>query len=153
MRQDASGALDRARRPGAFAYPFYVAFHRRLIRAAQPSGALELVRVSAAGEPIGYLYNFLDRGRVSYYLSGFRFEQDNRLKPGLVSHALCIQRHLERGMDVYDFMAGGQRYKLELGQPGPEIVSLAVQRPNWMLAAERPLRRLKQALCEIRQRG
>lgn len=139
-------------RPGAFAYPFYVAFHRRLIESALPMGQVELVRISAGGEPIGYLYNFLDRGRVYYYLSGFRFEDDNRLKPGLVSHALCIERHRAGGMDIYDFMAGDQRYKLELGQAGPRIVSLAVQRPNWMLAAERPLRRLKRALCEARQR-
>jgi len=154
---DRCGELHQARwtargRPGAFAYPFYVAFHRRLIQTALPLGMAELVRVTVAGEAIGYVYNFLDRGRVHYYFSGFRFSDDNRLKPGLVCHTLCIERHLDRGMDVYDFMAGDQRYKLELGQPGPEIVSLAVQRPNWMLAAERPLRRLKQALGDVRRR-
>jgi CelD/BcsL family acetyltransferase involved in cellulose biosynthesis len=152
------GALHQERwaargRPGAFAYPFYIAFHRRLIETAFPEGRVELVRVSAGNEPIGYLYNFVDRGRVSYYFSGFRFEKDNRLKPGLVCHSLCIERHLERGMDVYDFMAGDQRYKLELGQPGPRIVTLAVQRPNWILAAERPLRRLKQAIGGLRGGG
>lgn len=155
---DRCGELHQTRwtargRPGAFAYPFYVAFHRRLIKTALPLGQVELARISVAGEPIGYLYNFLDHRRVYYYFSGFRFEDDNRLKPGLVCHTLCIERHLARNMDVYDFMAGDQRYKLELGQPGPEIVSLAVQRPNWMLAAERPLRRLKQVLGEVRQRG
>ena len=155
---DRCGAFHQTRwtargKPGAFAYPFFVDFHRRLIRTALPLGQVELVEVAAAGEPIGYLYNFLDRGRVSYYFSGFRFEDDNRLKPGLVCHTLCIERHLERGMDVYDFMAGDQRYKLELGQPGPEIVSFAIQRPNWMLTAERPLRRLKHVLGEVRRRG
>ncbi len=145
------GELHQARwtargRPGAFAYPFYTAFHRRLITTALPLGTVELMQISAAGEPIGYLYNFLDRGSVRYYFSGFRFEPDNRLKPGLVSHALCIEHHRKRGMDVYDFMGGDQRYKQELGQPGPDIICLAVQRPNWMLAAERPLRRLKQAI-------
>ena len=49
-------------------------------------------------------------------------------------------------MDVYDFMGGEQRYKFELGNSGPRIVSIAIQRPNLMLAAERPLRRLKQAM-------
>ncbi len=136
--------------PGAFAFPYYVMFHRRLIRAGLPDGKVELMRVSAGREPIGFLYNFLDRGRVSYYFSGFRFEDDNRLKPGLVCHALCIERHLEAGMDVYDFMGGDQRYKLELGRPGPRILTLAVQLPNWMLAAERPLRRLKQAIVGTR---
>ncbi|MGI9508592.1 MAG: GNAT family N-acetyltransferase, partial [Geminicoccaceae bacterium] len=154
---DRCGALHQTRwtargRPGAFAYPFYVAFHRRLIRMAHPLGQVELVGISVADEPIGYLYNFIDRNRVYYYFSGFHFEADNRLKPGLVSHALCIERHCALGMDIYDFMGGEQRYKLELGQPGPEIVSLAVQRPNWMLAAERPLRKLKQAIGDVRRR-
>jgi CelD/BcsL family acetyltransferase involved in cellulose biosynthesis len=138
--------------PGAFAYPFYVDFHRKLIRSALPEGKAELVRVAVAGEPIGFLYNFLYRNRVYYYFSGFRFEEDNRLKPGLVCHALCIERHLADGMDVYDFMGGDQRYKLELGEPGPRIVTLVVQRPNWMLAAERPLRRLKQTIDNGRKR-
>lgn len=151
------GALHQTRwtsrgRPGAFAYPFYVAFHRRLIEAALPLGKVELLEISAGGQPIGYLYNFLDRGRVLYYLSGFRFEADNRLKPGLVCHSLAIERHRSGGMDVYDFMGGDQRYKLELGQPGVDIVHLAIQCPNWMLAAERPLRRLKQAIDGSRQR-
>ena len=150
------GELHQARwtargRPGAFAYPFYKAFHQRLITTAFPLGTVELVQVSVAGEPIGYLYNFLDRGSVRYYFSGFRFEPDDRLKPGLVCHVLCIEHHRTRGMDVYDFMGGDQRYKLELGQPRPAIVCLAVQRPNWMLAAERPLRRLKQAIDGVRQ--
>ncbi|MEM8948127.1 MAG: GNAT family N-acetyltransferase [Pseudomonadota bacterium] len=154
---DRCGELHQARwtargRPGAFAYPFYTAFHRRLIRTALPLGKVELIRVSAGHEPIGYLYNFLDGNAVRYYFSGFRFEPDNRLKPGLVCHTLCIERHLALGMDAYDFMGGDQRYKLELGQPGPDIIHLAIQRPNWMLAAERPLRRLKQAIDGVRQR-
>ncbi|MEM7045362.1 MAG: GNAT family N-acetyltransferase [Pseudomonadota bacterium] len=152
---ESCGALHQTRwtargRPGAFAYPFYIAFHRRLIAKALPLGKVELVRVSVDSEPIGFLYNFVDRGRVNYYFSGFRFEQDNRLKPGLVCHSLCIERHRAADMDVYDFMGGDQRYKRELGQPGPDIVCLAVQRPNWMLAAERPLRRFKQALDGLR---
>jgi CelD/BcsL family acetyltransferase involved in cellulose biosynthesis len=147
----AAGALHQQRwtakgHPGAFAYPFYVAFHERLISAALPLGQVELVRVSVAGEPLGYLYNFLYGKSVCYYFSGFRFEADNRLKPGLVCHQLCIERHLAGPMEIYDFMGGEQRYKTELGQPGPRIVALAVQRPSLLLAAERPLRRLKQAL-------
>lgn len=151
-----AGALHQARwtvkgQPGAFAFPFYVDFHQRLIRAGLPEGQIELLRVSAGGEPIGFLYNFLYRSRVYYYFSGFRFEGDNRLKPGLTCHQLCLERHLDRGMSVYDFMGGEQRYKTELGEPGPRIVAMAVQRPNILLAAERPLRQLKQALSQPRR--
>lgn len=148
---DLAGSLHQERwiakgHPGAFAYPFYIDFHRRLIRAAFPKGHVELLRVQVGGKPIGFLYNFLYRRKVYYYFSGFRFEDDNRLKPGLLCHRLCIEQHLSNGMDVYDFMGGEQRYKLELGQPGPRIIAMAVQRPNLLLAAERPIRRLKQAI-------
>lgn len=136
--------------PGAFAFPFYIDFHRKLIRTALPEGKVELLKIEVAGRPIGFLYNFLYRSHVYYYFSGFRFDDDNRLKPGLVCHKLCIERHLARGMDVYDFMGGEQRYKTELGEPGPRIVALAVQRPNVLLAAERPLRRLKQKYARCR---
>jgi CelD/BcsL family acetyltransferase involved in cellulose biosynthesis len=108
-----------------------------------PAGAVELVRASAGGEPIGYLYNLLHRDRVLYYFSGFRYEADNRLKPGLVTHALCIERHLAGGMQAYDFMAGGERYKSNLGQPGPRLVSVVVERPRLALRLADGLRRLK----------
>lgn len=144
----AAGALHQARweprgKPGAFAYPFYVRFHERLIKDGLPEGVVELVRVSAGEVPIGYLYNFLYRGRVYYYFSGFRYEADNRLKPGLVSHALCIERHLARGMAVYDFMAGDNRYKTSLGQPGPKMISVLIERPTPRVRLEYLLRRLR----------
>jgi len=144
----AAGALHQARweprgKPGAFAYPFYVRFHERLIAEGLPDGVVELVRVSAGEVPIGYLYNFLYRGRVYYYFSGFRYEADNRLKPGLVSHALCIERHLARGMEVYDFMAGDNRYKTSLGQPGPKMISVLIERPTPLVRLEYLLRRLR----------
>jgi CelD/BcsL family acetyltransferase involved in cellulose biosynthesis len=144
----AAGALHQARwqprgKPGAFAYLFYVRFHERLITDGLPDGVVELVRVSAGEVPIGYLYNFLYRGRVYYYFSGLRYEADNRLKPGLVSHTLCIERHLARGMDVYDFMAGDNRYKTSLGQPGPTMISVLIERPTPLVRLEYLLRRLR----------
>jgi CelD/BcsL family acetyltransferase involved in cellulose biosynthesis len=144
----AAGALHQARweprgKPGAFAYPFYIRFHERLITEGLPDGVVELVRVSAGEVPIGYLYNFLYRGRVYYYFSGFRYESDNRLKPGLVSHTLCIERHLARGMEVYDFMAGDNRYKTSLGQPGPKMISVLIERPTPRVRLEYFLRRLR----------
>jgi CelD/BcsL family acetyltransferase involved in cellulose biosynthesis len=151
----AAGVLHQARweprgKPGAFAYPFYVRFHERLIAEGLPDGVVELVRVSAGEVPIGYLYNFLYRGRVYYYFSGFRYEADNRLKPGLVSHALCIERHLARGMEVYDFMAGENRYKTSLGQPGPKMISVLIERPTPRVRLEYLLRRVRD---HWRQRG
>ncbi len=128
---------------GATANAVYMDFHRRMIADALPRGEIELLRADAGGEAFGWLYNFVWRGQVLFYLSGFRAEDDNRLKPGLVTHALAVERHLRAGRDVYDFMGGANRYKTNLGQAGPDIISLAVQRQIPKLAIEGLVRGLK----------
>ncbi len=147
----AAGVLHQARweargKPGAFAHPFYIRFHELVIRNGLPLGAVELVRVRAGDQPIGYLYNFIHRGRVSYYFSGFAYERDNRLKPGLVTHSLCIARHLAGGHAVYDFMGGSERYKTSLGRPGPNLSGFIIERPLTLFRVEATLRRLKQRM-------
>lgn len=129
--------------PGAFGHPFYVAMHERVIASARPAAAVELVRVCCDDEAIGYLYNFTWRGQVSFYLGGLRYETDNRLKPGLVVHTLCIEDHLHGCADIYDFMAGDNRYKTSLASPGSDMLGLLVERAHPLLRLEHTLRRLK----------
>ncbi|MBV8573907.1 MAG: GNAT family N-acetyltransferase, partial [Acetobacteraceae bacterium] len=76
-----------------------------------------------------------------------------KLKPGLVSHYLCIEHHLQRGGHTYDFMAGDARYKASLGEPGPEMLHLIVQRPTITLRTELALRRTKHKLDHLRQKA
>ncbi len=128
--------------PGAFAFPFFERFQRRLIAECLPLGSIELLRIRAGTQDIGYLYNFVYAGRVLSYQSGFNYETDPRLKPGMVSHALCIERHVRDGAGFYDFLAGDARYKASLGTPGPEMVYLRVERPTLVLRIERALKSL-----------
>ena len=128
---------------GSFAYPFFERFHRALIKDCLPKGTVELVMIAAGGEPIGYVYNFVSSNWVCAYLTGFRYEADPKLKPGLVSHHLCIARHLQQGARLYDFLAGNERYKTNLAKPGPDIGYLVLQRPLLKLRAERGARWLK----------
>ena len=113
--------------------------HRSLIARCLPEGNAELLRISAGDEPIGYLYNFIWRGWIGTYMSGFAYEDDARLKPGLVSYYLCAERHLADGMRVQDFLAGAYRYKTSLGKPGPDMVWLALQRPRLRFRLEAAL--------------
>lgn len=131
---------------GATANAEYMAFHRRMIADALPRGEVELLRASAGGEGFGWLYNFVSGGQVLFYLSGFRAEEDNRLKPGLVTHALAVERHLRGDAAVYDFMGGANRYKTSLGQPGPDILALALRRRVPVLMLEDLARGLKARL-------
>ncbi|MGH7152417.1 MAG: GNAT family N-acetyltransferase [Acetobacteraceae bacterium] len=126
--------------PGGFAFPFFERFQRRLIADCVPRGTVELMRVCRGDQPIGYVYNLILGGHVLAFVSGFLFEPDQRLKPGLVSHTLCIERHLREGARLYDFLAGAARYKSNLGQPGPDFIYLLLQRPTLMTRAERVLR-------------
>lgn len=132
-------------KPGGFASAFFERFQRRLVATAVPAGVAEIVRIARGDQPIGYLYNLIWRGQVHAFVSGILLEKDNRLKPGLVCHALCIQHHLERDASVYDFMAGEFRYKASLGEPGPEFIYLLLQRRT--IAA-----RLESALYAARDR-
>lgn len=127
-------------RPGAFANPFFTRFHTTLLRAALPSGEVEIARIASAERTLGYLYNFKSRGHVCNYQSGFDYDPDNRLKPGLVSHALAIGHHLAEGCEVYDFLAGDDRYKRSLGTRTGRLFWLTLQRPRLSFALERALR-------------
>jgi CelD/BcsL family acetyltransferase involved in cellulose biosynthesis len=138
--------------PGGFGHPFFEAFVRRLTETCLPRGSVELMRISCGGEAIGYLYNFTYRKHVYFYLGGLLYEGDPKLKPGRVSHFLCIERHLNEGSQVYDFMAGSARYKASLGEPGPDMLYLIVQRPTAALRLEQGLRDLKGTLDSIRRR-
>lgn len=131
---------------GAFANPFFMRFHDRLLETLWPQGAVELLRVTAGAQVVGYLYNFRHRGSVLNYQSGFAPEMDNKLKPGLLSHALCVERHLAGAATRYDLMAGEARYKRNLAAPHAELAWLTLQRPGLLAHAQGLARRLKQAL-------
>lgn len=121
---------------GAFGYPFLVAFLKRVIATALPKGEVELLRIRVGHEPIGFLYNFVHRGWVGTYLSGFAYEDDPKLKPGYVAYTLCIERHLGLDTQVVDFLAGENRYKMSLGRRAEDIVHFDLQRPRLKLRVE-----------------
>lgn len=128
-------------KPGGFAFPFFERFQRRLIADCLPRGEIELLRVTRGEQAIGYVYNLVLRGHVLAFVTGFLYQDDKRLKPGLVCHTLAIERHLREGASVYDFLAGETRYKSNLGTPGPDFVYLLIQRPTAVTRMERLLRR------------
>lgn len=141
--------VDRGQ-PGGFSNSYFENFHRTLLRRCIARGTVELVRVAAGDHLIGQVYNFIHRGRVYAYQTGFAYEADARLKPGLVSHCLCIERHLQNGAHAYDFMAGDNRYKSNLGIRGPDLMHHVLQRRTLPAMGEILLRKLKTALSPRR---
>jgi CelD/BcsL family acetyltransferase involved in cellulose biosynthesis len=134
---------------GAWRFPFLLAFHKRLIETAFPTGGIEIVRVSCGGAPIGYIHCLVRGGWIGSYLSGFAYEADNKVKPGLVSFALYIQDKLKSEAKVIDFLAGDHRYKTNLGQPGPRMYWFHVQERRPQFLVEDALRAAKQRLKRL----
>jgi CelD/BcsL family acetyltransferase involved in cellulose biosynthesis len=128
-------AAWRARgKPGAFANPCALRFHETLIRRAWPDGEADILRVTAGARLIGALYNFVRDGRVSAYQSGFVYGSDNREKPGLLCHAMALRHYAARGMSLYDFLAGADRYKMRFARETTELHWAQLYRP-WSIQA------------------
>lgn len=117
--------------PGAFAADFPRRFHRRLVERAEPRGELDLLKLEAGGETLGYLYNFRHGGRIYAYQSGLSPAHAGRHgKPGLTCHAMAIARALAEGFAAYDFLAGAARYKLSLANASAPLLWAELV-PRW----------------------
>lgn len=129
--------------PGAFGNPFFEKFHRCLVAKGISTKEVQLLRISAGTTDVGYLYNFVKDGVVYNYQSGFCYEDNPKLRPGIISHYCAIDYNRQRGATHYDFLAGDSQYKKSLGKAERELVWAAIQRDQLMLRAEHLVRRIK----------
>ena len=128
-----------------FAYPFVERFHRSLIERCIPRGEVELLRLTAGSRELGYLYNFYRNGVVYAYQSGFD-DEDRRLRPGYVAHALAIERSASLGALTYDFMAGSNRLKESFATDHYAMHWYTLQRPLLRFRGEQAVRAVKHRL-------
>ena len=134
-------------KPGAFANPVFSAFHQRQVVDGFARGHVQLLRVQAGSHDIGYLYNFVHRGQVNFYQSGFDYALIAKHgRPGLVAHALGIQHNAQLGHTTYDFLAGDTRYKQSLSSGMLPMAWVTVHRDTWAFRLEDGLRRVKRQL-------
>jgi CelD/BcsL family acetyltransferase involved in cellulose biosynthesis len=134
---------------GAFT-PYMRRFHTRLIDERFASGEIQLVRVAAGDQTIGCLYNLVRDRDIAFYQSGFAYERDNRMKPGLVCHAQAIRYCAAAGHRMYDFLAGDARYKRSLATDAAVLVDATVQLPCVRFALETHARNLLRSWHEFR---
>lgn len=127
-------------------------FHQELIaRATRPETDLDIdmVRLRFGTETIAILYHIVWRGHVCFFQSGISYDDDRRLKPGLLAHALSIQHSLDRGDHTYDFLGGEPepvQYKRSLATDLRHLywAQLPANKPR--LSALRQLRILRRRL-------
>jgi CelD/BcsL family acetyltransferase involved in cellulose biosynthesis len=136
--------------PGAFASREAMDFHTKLIAGStdncSDSGApsVDIVRLRFGSESIAFLYNLRHRGAVSFYQAGFRYHDDNRLRPGLVAHAKAVEHYLDSGELEYDFLAGEPdpvQYKRSLSTDIRTLQWIELPSPTLRMAAIGWLRR------------
>lgn len=129
--------------PGAFANPIFGDFHSGFIKANFAAGLIEMLQITAAETTLGYLYNIVHEGRVYNYQSGFNYEADGSMKPGLVAHYVAIERSLQNGAAIYDFMAGDAQQKRSLGTDSQELIWATTSLPRFKFRLEGAMRALK----------
>lgn len=135
---------------GAFASTRFFAFHRSLIQRAFPRGAIQLLRVASGDRTIGMLYNFIHHGKVYFYQSGLRYNnEDKQLKPGFVALVLAIRYCHDHGLDEYDFLAGDASYKERLATECRNLAWVIFQRPSLKMRFIEHMRQVKRKMKTI----
>lgn len=133
------GGIDQS----GYANPEFLRFHHAMINAYWPSGGIDLVSIWAGDDRIACFYNLLYNKVAYFYLGGLQIEADNRLKPGLLGHALCIEDYRNKGYRYYDFMGGAERYKTQMGRLHKQLVQVALQRNRVKFRLENAVRKVK----------
>lgn len=128
---------------GSFAHAAVLNFHRQFISRAWSSRVADLIRVSAGATVIGYLYNFTHLGKVYFFQSGFVYDADARLKPGMLTHSMSIEHYRRQGSREYDFLAGDAQYKRALAKHSRSLSWTTVYRDRPWLRFILGLRRFK----------
>lgn len=136
-----------------FACEGFRRFHETLIERGCLEASVELCTLTCDGVLLGATYNFIFGGRVYFYLSGLCYENDRRLKPGLLLHAMVIEHYLRSGLEFYDFMGGDAQYKRSLGQRHCILQMISYQRARPLLMLERLGRDLKRRFAKTGLEG
>lgn len=124
-------------------------FHDGLIANAFERGEIQLLRVRAGEHDVGYLYNFVCRGHVVFYQSGFNYGlMDKHDRPGLVCHKLAIEHNARAGHLLYDFAAGDYRYKASLSTHCEPQASHVFQQDGLLPRLDMSLRQFRTGLSQ-----
>ena len=121
----------------------FMLFHENLIKNSFDKRSIDLMKITSGESTIAILYFYLVDKDVYFYLQGINYESDQKLKPGLVAHALATQYYLDKGMGKYDYMGGYSQYKCQLSNPAENLVTLCIQKPSLIFSIENMSRKIK----------
>jgi CelD/BcsL family acetyltransferase involved in cellulose biosynthesis len=126
-----------------FDNPSFIRFHFALIARAFDSDHIRVWKLFGGEQVVAMMYNFRVGATESFYLGATDPELDPLMRPGLIGHLSVMERCLEEGVGVYDFMAGDAQYKRQLSNRSEQLYWLVLQRPRWRFRLEDRLRQLR----------
>ena len=115
---------------GAFSTEFTNNFHRNLVKNGFANNQIQLIKVTAGETTVGILYNFMNHNLVCNYQAGLVYDVNQKLKPGLVCHALAIEMNIAMGNKSYDFLMGESQYKRSLSTKDDMMYWLTLRQPK-----------------------
>lgn len=131
----------------------FILFHENLIKSSIDSNSVNLMKITSGDTTIAILYFHLVDRDVYFYLQGINYESNQKLKPGLVAHALATQYYLDKGMRKYDYMGGYSQYKCQLSNQAEDLVTLCIQKPSLLFSLESAVRKIKYFFCKLAGRA
>ena len=134
-----------------FKNPLFVNFHENFIANNFDNGYVDIMKIEINDKPICYLYNLIYRNTVYFYLSGIEYSDDNKLKPGLLSHSLAISHYAKLAYEKYDFMGGEGRYKDSLSDSKGSMIISNFRRKSLPFILSRSIRKAKAIYSQATQ--
>lgn len=133
----------RRNKAGAFSNAFLLRFHTDLIDSRFDLGEIQIMKIFNPQMTIGILYNFVYRGKIYFYQSGFNYLPGNVYRPGLVSHYRAVIRNAERGFSTYEFMAGDADYKFSLSTDSRQMYWVKLLHSPFYYALDKCTQRIR----------
>lgn len=99
----------------SFMTPDMQVFFHEMTQAMAEAGWLYLAFVEVNGDRAAAMLGFLYHNRLLIYNSGYDPEAYAELSPGIVLTSYTIQDAIRRGVQVFDFLQGGEVYKYRFG--------------------------------------
>ena len=112
---------------GHFMNPDMATFFERIARTFMPLGWLRFHFLEVGGEAVASTFGFELDGTFYLYNSAYEPEA-RRLSPGLILVSNLIEDAIERGLEVFDFLRGPERYKYQLGSEAVPLNNVRVFR-------------------------
>ena len=120
-----------AGKKGSFANHNWVKFHKEVISVGFPRGEALLAEISCGNLILGYLYGHPYNGTAYMQQTGFIAAQENRFRPGYVSHLMVMLYSADNRLNSYDFLPDDKNsYKKFFTTASEPVYWVRLQRPR-----------------------